>query len=70
MDGKCDYHSMLCNKQPLTPKAFDLAIVDPPYGINFAMEKERKATATRSAQFKFARKEWDSGHPRESISTS
>ena len=44
-------------------KGFDLAIVDPPYGLNFAMEKERKATATRSAQFKFARKEWDSATP-------
>jgi len=44
-------------------KYFDLACVDPPYGLNFAMEKERKATATRSAQFKFARKEWDGATP-------
>ncbi len=43
----------------LPDKAFDLAIVDPPYGIDFAMEKERKPTATRSAQFKFKCKEWD-----------
>ena len=47
----------------LPDKAFELAIVDPPYGLNFAMEKERKATATRSAQFKFARKEWDGATP-------
>ncbi len=44
-------------------KAFDLAIVDPPYGIGFAMEKERKPTATRSAQFKFECKEWDNSIP-------
>lgn len=44
-------------------KAFDLAIVDPPYGIGFAMEKERKPTSTRSAQFKFQCKEWDNSIP-------
>ena len=43
--------------------AFDLAVVDPPYGIDFAAEKERKATSTRSAQFKFKCKEWDSATP-------
>lgn len=40
-------------------KFFDLAIVDPPYGIDFANERERKPTATRSAQFKFKCKDWD-----------
>lgn len=44
-------------------KFFDLAIVDPPYGIDFANEKERKPTATRSAQFKFKCKDWDKATP-------
>lgn len=44
-------------------KAFDLAIVDPPYGIGFAMEKERKPTAIRSKQFKFKCKDWDNSIP-------
>jgi len=47
----------------LPDKAFELAIVDPPYGLKFANEKERKPTATRSAQFKFECKEWDSAIP-------
>ena len=47
----------------LPDKEFDLAIVDPPYGLNFAMEKERKPTATRSAQFQFPRKQWDNAIP-------
>lgn len=46
-------------------KYFDLAIVDPPYGIDFANEKERKPTATRSAQFKFKCKDWDSAVPEQ-----
>ena len=50
-------------------KYFDLAIVDPPYGIDFANEKERKPTATRSAQFKFKCKNWDSAIPDESYFT-
>jgi site-specific DNA-methyltransferase (adenine-specific) len=49
----------------LKDKAFDLAIVDPPYGIGFANEKERKPTATRSAQFKFKCKSWDKEIPTE-----
>jgi site-specific DNA-methyltransferase (adenine-specific) len=44
-------------------KQYSLAICDPPYGIDFAMEKERKPTATRSAQFKFVCKEWDRAIP-------
>lgn len=44
-------------------KWFELAVVDPPYGINFASEKERKPTKTRSAQFKFKCKDWDSTPP-------
>lgn len=49
----------------LPDKYFDLAIVDPPYGIDFANEKERKPTATRSAQFKFKCKDWDKVIPTE-----
>jgi site-specific DNA-methyltransferase (adenine-specific) len=48
---------------------FDLAIVDPPYGIDFASEKERKPTKTRSAQFKFKCKEWDKAIPDKSYFT-
>jgi site-specific DNA-methyltransferase (adenine-specific) len=47
----------------LPDKAFDLAIVDPPYGIDFANERERKPTKTRSAQFKFPVKDWDRATP-------
>ncbi len=44
-------------------KAFDLAIVDPPYGLDFASERRRKPTATRSAQFQWECKAWDVATP-------
>jgi len=47
----------------LPDKTFELAIIDPPYGNDLAAEKERKPTATRSAQFKFKCKEWDAAIP-------
>lgn len=60
-----ELHNIDCMEamKQMPDKAFDLAIVDPPYGIGFAMEKERKPTATRSAQFKFKCKEWDNSIP-------
>lgn len=60
-----ELHNIDCMEamKEMPDKAFDLAIVDPPYGIGFAMEKERKPTATRSAQFKFKCKEWDNSIP-------
>jgi site-specific DNA-methyltransferase (adenine-specific) len=63
--GTATMHHIDCMKYMATlpDKAFDLAIVDPPYGLDFANEKERKPTATRSAQFKFKRKLWDNAIP-------
>jgi len=60
-----ELHNIDCMEamKEMPDKAFDLAIVDPPYGIGFAMEKERKPTATKSAQFKFKCKEWDNSIP-------
>ena len=63
--GKAKLYNVDCMAfmATLPDKAFELCICDPPYGLNFAMEKERKATATRSAQFRFPRKQWDNAIP-------
>jgi len=44
----------------LPDKAFDLAIVDPPYGINFAKTHTGKGWVVREA------KDWDKQTPSES----
>lgn len=43
----------------LPDKAFDLAIVDPPYGININMNMGRK----KGEKAKHTKKDWDKGVP-------
>lgn len=44
----------------LPDKAFELAIVDPPYGINIAKEKPRK-----SGRWNYIPKQWDNATPKQ-----
>lgn len=50
-------------KQP--DKAFDLAIVDPPYGINFGLfnRTKRMANGTRIKADRYKNADWDNGIP-------
>jgi site-specific DNA-methyltransferase (adenine-specific) len=70
--GQAELHNIDCMAYMATlpDKAFDLAIVDPPYGINHSViageQAGKKYRSTAAAKGNYALKDWDKSIPDES----